>query len=1259
MFPHARIIVLGIYHSLKLHHILLTGRQKSSVALGFLLALIFINFQYSHGQTNSNFEKLTVTEGEVPGNAYCFLQDSRGFMWVGTQDGLKRFDGYHFITYQFNAADSNSISDNKIFSLAEDARGNLWVGTSRGLNKFDFSTQRFTRYLHDENCLTSATQATIGCLFYDDKYNRLWIGSDMGLSVIELDSIGEKSKNIFRHFTCDSENPSDTVCGIVDVRAILKDKYNRIWFGGDQCLNVLIDDSLHKKECLFTKFSLRNSNSKVKVESIALDQNKDMVIGTVSSGLYAIPASFFANISQPFDTIHIVNDRKDNSSLSQNIIWSINSDSKGNLWIGTQDSGLNYIPSSEINELVHNKCVFRHILLNNEDKKNTANNYIYTIYEDRTGIIWMGTHGGILTWSLNRFKFNERSGLKRRDSFSEISEVTSFSHYGDRWLLIGTHFNGLYIYDEKSDVLRPDLYDNNNSSGIGNNIINCMQADPDGNIWIGHSMGVYEILPGNQAEPGKQKKIHNGLGGGAHTYCYNYENGIGMFAGTSNGLFLIKNPDSAPEPIPIPSSAQYTSIRCFVDSDDSLWMGINKRIILFNKRTKKILNSYEDNIPDSLYPIQNNISCLYKSNNTLWIGTDGDGVYLMNLKTGHFLYHFLRKNSPKDNVIACITKGIEGDIWLSTQNGLCRVNTEAIGIRFYDAKDGLRGGESMRGAAYRREDGTLFFGGKDGLDFISSGEIPVNHIRPKVVITSLKSLKGEIPFDNIFRTNRKISIHSDQEFFSFEFAALDYTSPTKNQFSYKIVGEQEWSMASTNRVASYGMLSPGTYHFQVKACNSDGVWGEPTIIELVIIPMFYQTPFFKTMVILCILSIIFSFYKIRLNAVLSRKAKERAEQAKQFEQQFLANMSHEIRTPINAIKGMTYLLLEKDPRYEQLRYLRAIRNSSNNLLVIINDILDVNKIESGKIDFEKIDFRLSEYLILVYETLRFKAEEKGLKFPVTVDEDVPVFLKGDPHRLNQVLINLAGNAIKFTEKGSVAIHCSLSKKEGDLIFIKLEVTDTGIGISEESLPIIFESFKQASSEITRKYGGTGLGLTISKQLVELQHGSISVQSELGKGTIFTIEIPYEIGTEAEVIQKTQYINDEAKKELRGIKILLAEDSEFNQIVAVEVLQSLIEEVEIDVVENGKLAVEKVTTKSYDLILMDVQMPEMNGYEATRKIRTELPENVKHIKIMAMTAAATREELDHCYNAGMNQVITKPFEPEDLISKIYYLLKKQT
>jgi PAS domain S-box-containing protein len=382
-----------------------------------------------------------------------------------------------------------------------------------------------------------------------------------------------------------------------------------------------------------------------------------------------------------------------------------------------------------------------------------------------------------------------------------------------------------------------------------------------------------------------------------------------------------------------------------------------------------------------------------------------------------------------------------------------------------------------------------------------------------------------------------------------------------------------------------------------------------------------------------------------------RDQREKAEQSRKAKEIFLANMSHEIRTPMNAIIGFSRLLKSVSLTDKQISYLDAIISSSENLLVIINDILDFSKIESGKLSIEKVPFQIETIIQKVIKQIELKSLEKNISIKIIYDPKIPKIIIGDPIRLGQILLNLINNSVKFTSEGRIKIICTASKLDSDNVDVSFKIADTGIGMKKEMLEKVFEDFIQGDDSITRKYGGTGLGLTISKQLIELMGGKISVESELGIGTIFTFTLSFKIGAEKKIKKKQASIIEE--KNLSGVKILLAEDNEFNQMLALSILQSW--GADVSVAKNGKEALVKVKKIKFDIILMDIQMPEMDGIQATENIRQKFKLN---LPIIALTANALKEDKDKYIQYGINDYISKPFNTNELYQKIRDLIPKK-
>ena len=367
-------------------------------------------------------------------------------------------------------------------------------------------------------------------------------------------------------------------------------------------------------------------------------------------------------------------------------------------------------------------------------------------------------------------------------------------------------------------------------------------------------------------------------------------------------------------------------------------------------------------------------------------------------------------------------------------------------------------------------------------------------------------------------------------------------------------------------------------------------------------------------------------------------------------EQFLANMSHEIRTPLNGIAGMAGLLSQNPSPEERETYLNAIKHSSENLKLIINDILDLAAIESGKLNLEKIAFNLKDFLPSLISTFMYQAREKRIALDYHIDENLNKILVGDPVRLNQILINLISNAVKFTHSGSIKVLCAAEREQKGICWVRIEVIDSGVGIPQDKLDTIFESFSQADASVTRKYGGTGLGLTIVKQLVELQKGRIAVTSKENEGSSFIVLVPYGIGKKGAVTQSSPK-NERALKAVNAsqLVVLLVEDNDINRLYAKSILKNW--QCFTDTAENGLVALEKIKNQAYDVVLMDIQMPVMDGYETTKAIRL-MNSPMRDVPVIALTANATKADVEKCMAAGMNDYLPKPFTPDDLYRKLF-------
>lgn len=609
--------------------------------------------------------------------------------------------------------------------------------------------------------------------------------------------------------------------------------------------------------------------------------------------------------------------------------------------------------------------------------------------------------------------------------------------------------------------------------------------------------------------------------------------------------------------------------------------------------------------------------------------------------------------------IKCVVAD-EENIWFGASHGLIRLNGGKMYT--YDSYEGL----PTKTLAYR------------GLTQ-SPGENPALWIATAGGLAHLAEAKAiekspEVRVSTVTIDDRKADFASLTELTSKSYLKLDFTSPiypsTNASYQWRLVGEPEWKAPSFDQSILLNNLEPGQYAVEIRAKRRGNfAWSDPTVSTIKVTQIWFETLWFASV---CVIALTLAIYivvrvqKIRfkrkarlLNKLVQErtrdleKAKLDAEASATAKSEFLSIMSHEIRTPMNAVIGITNLLLYEEMKDDHKSKLQSMKFSAENLLGIINDILDFSKIESGKLEIEKRAFGLRQFVRNLHMGLDHRATDKGITLNYEIDDNVPDIIVSDRTRMSQILVNLVNNAIKFTHEGGVKTKIECVSKTNEEAILKFSVIDTGIGISEEAQKNVFDTFKQANSSTTRKFGGTGLGLTIAKRLVELLGGDIRLKSAQGTGSEFSFNLWLEYRQGA--IVETNAITEFGEK-LNGLKVLLAEDNELNILVASSFLKKW--NIEVDVARNGKEALDLYLNSDYDIVLMDLQMPEMDGYEATQKIRNHerTRGSEEHIPIVALTASALIEAREKVLNSGMDGFVTKPFKPEVLFEKLYELVK---
>ncbi|MBK7443152.1 MAG: response regulator [Bacteroidetes bacterium] len=1111
--------------------------QRKSKFLFFALFYLLCCNNFLSAQ-QYHLKNYSIDDGLAGISVTCLLQDNRGYIWIGTEDGgISRFDGKTFVNY--NKRDG--IGDNTINCLFEDTKGNIWIGTkNNGVTKFN----GYEFFQYGDDVVKNIEK------IYSDSSGNILVYSFPNLYKISGDSIIPASDN-------------STNTGLINFfraggpKAIKSfiDKQGNKWIATHTGIYTISKPfvDLENSSDYKVQFILNPEQPEEPATSIMQDREGNIWIGTAFSGLYLFYDGAFSN----FNNI---------PALRNNYITAISATPEA-LLIGTA-SGLKYVVVDTVTKQYYEKplnvngfistsrinCIYKNANGNwyAADENNNIiyfdgryavttmtalepNTQITSISEDAAGNLWVATNGeGIyigknITWQ----------HLTASDSLSSDNITYLFTDkQGLLW--IATADAGVMTYDGRK-FNRYTYFDN----GLISNHITSINEDQHGNIWFGSPDA------------------------GLCSY-----NGEGFSFYTDNDVLSSNNINSLA-----------------FDATDGLWVGLNDGLDYLKFNADSTITTKHFDAFDGFLGIKN-------TNNTILV----DPV---------------------------------GHVWLGTVDGLFRYNPEEDIITQTKPLIELR---NIR----------LFFETTDWGPYSDTTagwyNLPVN-----------------------------LKLPYDQNHITFDFSAIFFSVHEKITYQVYLDGfEDDWKDIGNSTSMTYSNLKPGTYTFSVKAKNADGIWSDAVTYSFTIKKPFWATLLFQITAGVLGLGLIILINILRnrrlrkranlLEATVTQRTAEleqqkikaetaaiRAENSEKAKEEFLANMSHEIRTPMNAIMGMTRLLLEKEPKETQKRYLNAIRQSSDNLLVIINDILDLSKIQAGKMELEKIPFHFRNLLNNLGDIMKFKSDEKNIGFEVIIDEHIPEYVIVDQVRLNQILINLTGNAIKFTETGKVVVRCDLQKTENNIATIAFHVEDTGVGIAQDKLDSIFDSFSQADVATTRKFGGTGLGLSISKRLTELSGGILSVESTLGKGSVFTATIPFEVSEAA--VSKDAENDNLAGDTTLPIHILLVEDNMFNQMVATDSIESMFPNVTIDIAENGKIAVDKITVGDYHVVLMDVQMPVMDGYEAARTIRKLENKKKNSIAIVAMTASVIKSEVDKCYESGMDDFIAKPFEPKELRNKI--------
>lgn len=1203
--------------------------------------------------TAFRIHRYAVEDGLSQNTVQCIVQDSQGFLWIGTQDGLNRFDGYEFKTYKHDPRQPASLGSNWIEALLVDRHGMLWVGTrGGGLNRYIAESESFIRYRHDPADSNSLSHNTVLSLF-DDQNDALWVGTEGGLDRFEIESHRFVH---FRHDEADSSSLSNNL-----VSDLLQDQSGRFWVGTWRGgLNLF-----NPAAGTFTRFQF------LPYDDASLSSSLVRTIYEDRAGRIWIATNHGLNCFNPLSGTfrRFQHDPADANTIHDNSVWAISEDRFGLLWIGT-DSGLElFDPNSEL---------FTAVSLDNDEASTKTIQSVWALYEDHAGGLWVGTRNGLLYIDRYGNKFQryttspDGTGLRGQSVWSILEDRS-----GLVW--IGTD-RGLDQLDRHTGKIRP--FDAPQSSLKVGAIVWCMLEDREGFLWFGTEKGLVGYNPRDHSS-----MLFTHTPEDSNALSHNWVMALsqsrdgGLWVGTWGGGLNFFEPGRqrfrrfVHDPANSSSLSHNGVTTILEDRNGDLWVGTEFGLNYLEKGTGAF-RRYRAN-SDSGQGLNNDwITSLHEDQKgRLWIGTLGGGLVLLDRATGEMTQFHESDGLPND-VVYGILEDDRGNLWLSTNRGLSRFTPATGAFKNFDVHDGLQSNEFNTGAYFRGRSGEMYFGGVNGFNIFHPDSIRDNAYVPPIIFSAFEryhadSKEGVAIVEPGISAREELTLSYKDYLLVFRVAALSFLHPSKNRYAYRLEGLNEnWVQLGTKREIALTNLAPGEYTLQVIGSNEDGVWNRRgASLHLRIQPPWWRTWWAYGFYSLAFIGLIFGYIRYKTQAHArelafkqqaleqERRINERLRQIDRLKDEFLANTSHELRTPLNGIIGLSESLVDRFATTlpeTVCTNLQMIAASGRRLKTLVDDILDFSKLKTHHIELQRrpVDVRvLTEVVLKFNEPL---VAGKNLILVNALPENLPC-ADADENRLQQVLHNLIDNAIKFTESGKVTVSAEL--KNGMLV---ISVSDTGIGIPEEKFDSIFKSFEQVDAATTRRFGGTGLGLAITKRLVELHGGQIEVRSELEKGTTFSFTLPVSEAQaeEAPAAEKSISRVHITAENLSApapvadgeadVKILIVDDEPINQ----QVLANHLSQVNYAFRQalNGKEALALLESgERFDLVLLDIMMPRMSGYEVCAKIRekylpTEMP-------VIMVTAKNQVPDLLAGLGSGANDYLAKPFSKDELLARI--------
>jgi signal transduction histidine kinase/ligand-binding sensor domain-containing protein/CheY-like chemotaxis protein/HPt (histidine-containing phosphotransfer) domain-containing protein len=1064
-------------------------------------------------------EHLTTSDGLPQGTVFTTLQDSQGFVWLGTEDGLVRYDGHELVRYAHSSSIPGGPPGNFIYQITEDAHHDLWIAIKdAGVARWNRASDTFTVFRHNAANPDSLASDAARALLVDAR-GRLWIGtSDAGIDILE-----PRTGHI-EHLRHDPTNANSLIDDRIFTLAL--DRSASVWVGTEAGL-----DRFQSEHGVFSHFRRSSADphslSGEQISRVLEDKSGSLWIATYDGGLDRMDRD--GRVLEVFR-----HDPQHKTSLSNDDVRALLEDRVGHLWVGTAD-GLNLLDRSTGG--------FIHYARVESDAGSLRDSYVRSLYEDSSGLVWIGTDaGGVSRWNPRSWDLGGH-----RPDWLGGKPVTAFADASNNKVWIASLGSGLVRYDAESGEATDIDTIVGQRNALSDRRVMALREDRHGALWIGTmTRGLQRLTASGRLEsipvkPGDPRSLSDA---GIMTIV-EARNGQ-LWIGTHDGGANVLDPDTGlirqlPYGSSAPGAISAASVSAIAeDLNGNLWIGTDGGGLDLARPDGSVVKVFRHDPNDTTSLPANTVYAIaVDAAGRVWIGTDGGGLALVvgSAAAPHSIRFKMlsREEGLSSDTIWGVLVDAAGHLWLSGNAGLMRFDPESRAIKTFHREHGLQGEEFDSGAYFRLRDGRLCFGGPGGFNIFDPLRLSEDRRPPRLALTQVQVLGIPQPSTTPYWLLNSIAVDHRASIISMDFGALDFVSPKRNRLAYRMAGlTDQWIDLGSQHRITLTNLGAGDHVLEVRAANADSVWSEtPLRLTIHKQPAPWNSPWAYAAYALTVLGLL--AYRLRLQRNKFRQivaARERLEsevalrtrelvesnlqlaEAARAKSNFLDRMSHELRTPMNGVVGMTELLARTPLSSAQLRLTETIRSSAGVLLQIVNDLLDLSKIQAGKVQLESLPIDLVPLLEECTALFLGTAATKGIELiacPPTQDHRT---LIGDPLRVRQILMNLIGNAVKFTTQGEIVVKADINWIESDRATLRLTITDTGIGMDDATIAKIFEPFTQADESTTRRFGGSGLGLAICHELTELLGGTITVDSRPGVGSTFTLSLPLQVGSES-------------------------------------------------------------------------------------------------------------------------------------------------